>query len=157
MRFDFQSQQNVASVVFTPRVSETVTLSQPHANDNFSSCASTAEGNLSARASTSENAWHADSKRSTVEGNLQLLPNQQTTKAVVERANETTDKELVRLCKIADYAEILKIGEILRTRPAINSAGMPSVSCGEADKPTSVEGEQLLRRICPGSRIGPIK
>ena len=42
------------------------------------------------------------------------LPDQETAKAVAERANETTDKEVVRLCQIADYAEILKIGEFFR-------------------------------------------
>ena len=56
-------------------------------------------------------------------------------------------------CNIADYAEILKIGKFLQIRPARNSAGL----CGEAEKPTIVEGGQLLRRISPGSRIGPIK
>ena len=39
----------------------------------------------------------ADSERSTAEGNLQLFLNQQTTKAVAERANGTTANELVRL------------------------------------------------------------
>ena len=41
---DFESRQNTAAVVLTPRVSETVTLSRRYAADNFSSCASTAEG-----------------------------------------------------------------------------------------------------------------
>ena len=107
---DLESQRNTASVVLTPRVSETVTLSRPRGADKFSSCAQTAEGNLSARASPLENTWHTDSERSTAEGNLQLFSNQQTRKAVVARANEKTDTELLRLCKIADYAEIVKIG-----------------------------------------------
>ena len=34
---------------------------------------------------------------------------------------------------------------------------MLSIPCGEADKPTCVEGGQLLRRIIHGTRIGPIK
>ena len=91
---ELESRQDSPSVVLTPRVSETVTLSQPHAAGNFSSCASIAARNLSAIASLFENAWHANSERWTAEGNLWLRPNQQ---AVVGRANETTDKELVRL------------------------------------------------------------
>ena len=38
------------------------------------------------------------------------------------------------------HAEILKIGESLQTRLARNGAGLLSIPCGEADKPTSVEG-----------------
>ena len=71
--------------------------------------------NLAARASYFENAWHADSARS-AEGNLLLIPNDETTTAVVERANEATDKEIVRLCRIADYAEILKIMQKLSNK-----------------------------------------
>ena len=93
----------------------------------------------------------------TAEGHLQLFPNHETTRAVVERANESTEEELVRLCKIAHYAEILKIGEFLHTRPSRNSVAMLSIPCGEVDRPASVEGGQLLRRIRPGSRIGPIE
>ena len=44
---DFESRPNTAAIVLTPRVSETVTLSRPCAADNFSSCASVAEENLS--------------------------------------------------------------------------------------------------------------
>ena len=93
----------------------------------------------------------------TAEGHLQLFPDHETTWAVVERANESTEKELVRLCKIADYAEIQKIGEFLQTRPSRNSVAMLSIPCGEVDRPTSVEGGQLHRRIRPGSRIGSIE
>ena len=73
-------------------------------------------GNLLARASPFEHTWQAGSERSMVEGNFPLVPNQQTRKAVVEKANEKTDKELVRLCKILDYAEIRKIGRILSNK-----------------------------------------
>ena len=38
------------------------------------------------------------------EGNLWLNPNKETTDAVVKRANVLRDKELVRLCRNADYA-----------------------------------------------------
>ena len=148
---------NSASVVRTPRVSETVILSRLCAADLFSSCAPIAEGNFLARASPFENTWHAVSERPTAEGNLWLLPNQQARTAVVEKTKEKTDTELVRLCNIADYVEILKIGEFLQTRPARNSAGMLSILCGEANKPISVEGGQKLRRISPAIRIGPIK
>ena len=92
---EFQSPRNTASVVFTPRVSVSVTLSPPYAADNFSSCGLIADGNLSARASPFENAWHADRERSTAEGNLGLFPNQRTTKAVVENAIATMFFELV--------------------------------------------------------------
>ena len=104
-----------------------------------------------------ENAWHADSERLTAEGNLQLVANHQITKAVVQRANECTENDLVRLCGIVDYAEILRIGEFLQTRPSRNSTGILSIPCGEVDRPTGVEGGQVLRKICPGSKIGPIE
>ena len=55
------------------------------------------------------------------------------------------------------YAEILKIGEFCQTRPSRNSDEMIRIPCGEADRPTSVEGGQLLRRTSPGSKIGLIK
>ena len=85
---DLESRQNTASVL-APRVSETATLSH-----NFSTCAWIAQGNLSARASTVEGDAHAHSARS-AEGNLRLIPNKDTTEEVVERANETTNKEPV--------------------------------------------------------------
>ena len=47
--------------------------------------------------------------------------------------------------------------EIPLNKAARNSAGLRSIPCGEADRPTSVESGQLLRWISPGSRIGPIK
>ena len=77
--------------------------------------------------------------------------------SIAERANETTDKEVVRLCEIADYAEIRKIGEFFQTRPARTSAGMLGILCGEADRSTSVVRGQLLRRISPRSKIGLLK
>ena len=65
-------------------------------------------------------------------------------------------KNFIDSVKLHDYAEILKIGEFLQPKPARNSAGMLSTPCGDFDRPTSVEGGQLLRRICPRSRSGPI-
>ena len=75
-----------------------LSLDRPYAAERVSSCAPIAEGNHLASPSPLENTWRADSARSTAEGNLLLFPNQQTRKMVVERANETTDKERVRLC-----------------------------------------------------------
>ena len=140
---DHESPQNTASVVLTPesrRLSLCLDLVQLKMFQVV----------LPQRTSTTKQGHHflrmlADSERSTAEGNLQQIPNQQTTKAVAERANGTTANELVRLCKIADYAEIQKIGEFFQTRHARNSAGMPSILRGEADKSTSVESGQLLR------------
>ena len=56
-----------------------------------------------------------------------------------------------------DCTDILKIGEFIQTRPARNSDGELSIPSGEAARPTSVEGGQVLRRIGLGSRIGPIE
>ena len=56
---DFESRRSTASVVLTPSVSENVTQSRLYADDNLSSCAPIAEGNLLARASSFENTWHA--------------------------------------------------------------------------------------------------
>ena len=82
--------------------------------------------------------------------------NQQECQLSKERTTRQT-KNFIDSVKIADYAEIFNIGELHQTRPARNSAGMLSIPCGEVDRPTSVEGGQLLRRISPRSRIGPIK
>ena len=96
--FDLESRRNTASVVCSPRVSETATLSRHYAADNFSSCAQASEGNFLAGASPFEIIWHAYVERSTAEGHLLLLPNRQRRKTVVERANEKTDEELYRQC-----------------------------------------------------------
>ena len=90
-------------------------------------------------------------------GKPPAIPSQQTRKMVVGRANEKTDEELYRLCRIADYEEIVKILEFLQTRPPRNSAGLLSIPCGEADRPVRVEGGRILQRINPSSRIVPIK
>ena len=104
-----ESRRNTASVLLSPGVSENVTQPRPRPceAEHVSSCAPIAEGNLSARASPLENTWHAYSARSTAEGNFLQLPNQQTTKIVVDKANETTDKELVRQCKICRFSRHL--------------------------------------------------
>ena len=135
---DLERRQNTASVVPTPRISETATVSRACAADNFTSHAGIAEGNFSTRASAVEGAWHACSARS-AEGNLRLILLEEATKAVVERPNEKNSFDCVQ---IADNAEILKIGRFLQTRPAQNSNGFLSMPCGEADRPTSVEGGQ---------------
>ena len=98
--------------LLTPRVPENVTQSRPHAADKFSSCTPIAERNLLARAPSFEN--------------FRLFQNQQTRKAVVERANEKTHEELCRLCEIADYEEILDVREFLQARLARNRAGLLS-------------------------------
>ena len=123
----------------------------------FQVCAPISELNLSAIASPFENIWHAHSERSTAEGNLLLLPNHQTTKAVVERATKRQTKNIFDCVQIAASAETLKISEFLQVRPARDSAGLLSISCGEADRPTCVGGGQVLRRIILGSRLGPVK
>ena len=158
---DLESRRNTASVVISPRVSENVTQPrpQPHAAENVSSRAQIAGGNQLARASPLENTWHAYGARSTAERNFLLSPNQQTRKIVVERANEETDEELYRLCKIADDAEILKIGEFPSNKACTKQRwiGLHSIPCGEADRPTSVEGGGILQGIFSGSRMRPIK
>ena len=133
---DLESRQDSASIVLTPRVSETASLSRASAVDNLSDCALIAEGHFSARASTVESDWFANSARA-AKGNLRLVPNTETTEAVVERANVTRDKELGRLCENADYIKILKIGQYLQTRPARNSSGILCTHCGELDQPVS--------------------
>ena len=87
---DRGSRRNTASVVLTTRISVTINLSRRYAADNFSSFASAAERTLLARASYFE-------KRFAAGGNFRLFPNHHTTEAVVERANDSTDKELIRL------------------------------------------------------------
>ena len=87
---DLESRRDTTSIGLTPSVSETITLSRPFAADNFPCYASTG-GNLSARASTVESEWLADSARCE-----RLIPNKETTEAVVERANVSKDEALVR-------------------------------------------------------------
>ena len=48
-------------------------------------------------------------------------------------------------CKITHYAEILKLK---------SSAAILSILCGESEKPTNVEGGQLLQRVSARSRSG---
>ena len=67
-------------------------LARLFAADNFSSNVSTVEENLLARASFLRMSG-VQIERSTAEENFRLFPKQQTTKAVVERTNETTYKE----------------------------------------------------------------
>ena len=90
---DLEGRHNTASIVLSPRVSDTITLSRPYAADNFSSCAPKA-------------AWQSCRKRMIDgRGKPPAISDQQTRKAVVERANNKTDTELVRLCKIVDYSQ----------------------------------------------------
>ena len=91
---DVECRQNTASVVLTPRVSETVSPSRASAAHNFSDIAWIAGENLSARASTVESDWFADSARAAWE-NLWIIPNSETTEA---RANVTKDEEHVWMC-----------------------------------------------------------
>ena len=151
-----ESRRHTASVVLAPRVSENVTQPRPrpYATERVSSCAPMAEGNHLARASPLDYTWHAYSARSTAQGNLLLFPNQQTRKMVVERANKTTDKELVRLClqlkqKSCGSGNYFKQG-------LYETALDYSAYLAEADKPTSVEGGRILQRTNPRSRSGPI-
>ena len=62
--------------------------------------------------------WQANKERS-VGGDVQLISLKKT--IVVERKSEETNQELARLCRIADYAGNLKIGDFLKTRLARNS------------------------------------
>ena len=83
--------RNTASVVLTPRVSETASPSRASAADNLADYAWVAKEHFSARAPTVESDWFADRARAAKE-TLQLIPNQQTTEAVVEKTNVTSDK-----------------------------------------------------------------
>ena len=93
IEIDLESRRRTASVLLTPRVSETASLSRASAADNPSNYAWIAEGDLSARASIAKSVWFVNSAR-TAEGTSWLIPNKETTEAVVERANVTKDKEL---------------------------------------------------------------
>ena len=147
-----ESRQTSASIVLSPRVSETASPSPASAVDNLSDHAWIAEGHLSARASTFESDWFADSARA-AEGNVWLILNEETNEAVVEKGNVTREKELLRLCTNTNYAEILRIGQYIQTRPARNSSGTRCTPCGEADRPTRLIGGRVLRRISPGCTI----
>ena len=118
---DLESRQDSTSIVLSPRVSETASLSRASAAGNLSDYLRIAEGHLSARASTGKSDVFATSARAA--GNFGLIPKRETTEAVDERANVKRDKELVRLCKIADYADTMKIGQYLQTRPARKQLG----------------------------------
>ena len=94
---DLESRQASASIVrLARRVSETASPSRASAADNLSDNAWIAEGHVSARASTVDSDWFADSARA-AEGKLLLISNTETTEAIVEKSNVTRDKELARL------------------------------------------------------------
>ena len=122
---DLESRKDSASIVLVPRVSETASLSRASVVDNLTDYARIAEEHLSARASIVE---------------CDLFSTRATTEAFVERANVTRDKELVRLCGIADHVETLNIGQHLQKSPARNSTGKLCTLCGEVDRPTSSTG-----------------
>ena len=67
------------------------------------------------------------------------------------------DKELVRLCHVADCAETLKIGQCFQTRPSRNSFGKFCTLCGDVDRPTNSNCGCILRRIQHASKNGPIQ
>ena len=121
--------------------SHTLNLSQPrpHAAENISSSPPIAVGNLLARASTLENAWHADSKRLTAEGNFQQFSSHQTMKAVKCRSRRNLEDRCIPSDK------------------TFRKQRWIAQHCEEVDRPTSVEGGPLLQRIRPGSKIGPIE
>ena len=85
---DLESRQDSASIVLTPRVSETASLSRASVA-YFSVFAWFAQGHFSARALQSD---LFTTRARAAEGNLRLIPNKQTTEAVVERANLARDK-----------------------------------------------------------------
>ena len=120
-----QSRQDSASIVLTPRVSETASLCRA--------------GHLSARTATVASDLFSTSARA-AEVYLQLFPNKETTGAVVERANVTRDRELLRLCNISDYTQTLNIGQHLQTRAARNSSGIFCTPFGKVDRPARSTG-----------------
>ena len=113
-----ESPRNTTSVVLTPRVSENVTQPRPRpcAAENVSSCAAMAE-------ETSEQGHHLGEYLACIQRKIDGRGEppaftESTNKKDSCRKSERKDRELYRLCKIADYAEILKIGEFLQTRLA---------------------------------------
>ena len=155
---DFESRPNTASIVLTPRVSETVTLSRPYAADNFSICASMAEENLSQqehhllRMLSMQTA--RDQRQRETCGHFRINKQQR------QLSKERTKRQSKNIfdCKIADHAEILKIGELLQTRPARNSAGMLSIPFGGEHWPTIVlKVYSYFEESVPGSELGQSK
>ena len=78
-------------------------------------------------------------------------------KSSCRRASVETHKEIVRLCNVANYAGPLALGLYLQARLARINLGRLCVLCGECDVLTSPHGSELLRRMKPGRRIGPVK
>ena len=145
---DMESQRNTASVVLTPRVSKNVTLFRPrlYAADNFSSCALIAEVNFLLSKGITFGEYLACIQRE-IDGRGKALATTETTnKKDVCRKSERKDRRRTCSTKFADHADILKIGELFQTRLARNSAGLLSIPCGKADRPTSVEGGRTLTK-----------
>ena len=88
---DLESRRNTASVVLTPRFSETASPSRASVADNLADYAWVAKEHFSARAPTVESDWFANRARA-AEESLQWIPNQQTTEAFVEKTKVTSDK-----------------------------------------------------------------
>ena len=84
-----------------------------------------------------------------------VFPNQQTTWAVVEGANETPERENLFDCILADYTEILQIREFIQARFCTKQRWNAQHTLRRRWQ--TVEGGQLLRRMSHGSKIGPIK
>ena len=66
-------------------------------------------------------------------------------------------KEIVRLCYVANYEGPLELVPYLQARLARLSSGRLCILCGGCDVPTNPDGSELLRRMEPGRRIGPVK
>ena len=85
------------------------------------------------------------------------IPRERHPPKQLSKRQVVNDKGFVRLCNVGNYADILKIGQCLQTRPSGNSLGKFCTPCGELDRPTNSKGWCILRRIRPGSKIGPVK
>ena len=81
------------------------------------------------------------------------FPNQLTRRPVVERANEKDDEELYRLCKIADYAQILKIGGSSFKQGLQETALECSAQLVEklTDQPV-LKVDNYFEELCPGKQ-----
>ena len=79
----------------------------------------------------------------TAQGNLRQILDKASPEAIVENANVVRDKELVRLCNVANYAETL----ILGAERSDKNGKFCAPLCGEVDRRTNSGGRCILRRI----------
>ena len=130
---DPESSQEATQIVLPPRVSEPARSSQAQVRDNFSCDASSAEGNVSAQASTLEDIVPKTCDWSAGGNSVQFLE-----KRAASASHHKADAARCRFCGNLQGLQVAqkacKLG-----KTCIQDVGEFTTPCGEFDGPTSSE------------------